>query len=147
MAWLRTEPARVIDELQKIHVRLRSLVGQLEDQAGRAPYPFIQKDLRELEAAAERSAAAVAERLAAHGRHAEENGATPPTDGRNAWERLVRLQDGYRALLQPLKVLSVRWEEEYPEDASLIAALRDRIVKSRAVVGDLVARTDPHALD
>ena len=147
MPWLRTEPAGVADELQKIHIQLRSLGKQLENQADRAPYPFITERLQTLGAAEEENATLVAQRLAALGRHADEDEDGTLVDGRNCWERLVRLQDGYRELIRQLKVLSVRWDEEHPEDATLVASVRDSASASRAVVGDLVARSDPHALD
>ncbi|MDG2307424.1 MAG: hypothetical protein P8R42_22785 [Candidatus Binatia bacterium] len=147
MSWLRTEPAGVADELQKIHIQLRALRLQLEDQADRAPYTFITERLQKLGANEERSSLAVAARLAALGRHADETDADTLVDGRNCWERLVRLQDGYRDLIRQLKPLSVRWEDEHPEDAQLLASVRDTAVASRTIVGDLVARSDPHALD
>ena len=147
MPWLRTEPASVADELEKIHVRLCALGGQLEDQADRAPYTFVSERLQALGATEQRNAVAVAKRLAALGRHAEGGDAGAPPEGRNCWERLRRLQEGYRGLIRQLKILSARWGEEHPEDASLAASLRDSVSASRAVVGDLVARADPHALD
>lgn len=147
MPWLRTEPAGVADELQKIHIQLRTLEKQLEDQADRAPYPFITERLQALGQREERNAVSVAQRLAALGRHADDAEGDVVLEGRNSWERLVRLQDGYRELIRQLKLLAVRWDEEHPEDALLAAAVRDSAAASRAVVGDLVARSDPHALD
>lgn len=147
MPWLRTEPAGVADELQKIHIQLRSLERQLEHQADRAPYPFVTERLQALGAAEEENANLVAERLAALGRHADDDEDGALFEGRNCWERLVRLQDGYRELIRQLKVLSVRWDEEHPDDARLVSAVRDSASASRSVVGDLVARSDPHALD
>ncbi len=147
MSWLRTEPAGVADELQKIHIQLRALGKQLDDQADRAPYTFITERLQALSTTEEQNAVAVAERLAALGRHADDDGAEALVDGRNCWERLVRLQEGYRDLLRELKQLAVRWDEEHPEDARLVASVRDRAVASRTVVSDLVARADPHALN
>lgn len=147
MPWLRTEPEDVADALQKIHVQLRSIERHLEDQADRAPYTFITERLQALGAVEEKNAVAVAERLAMHGRHADEDGQAGPVQGRNCWERLVRLQEGYRELIRQLKLLSVRWEEEHPEDAILVSSVRDSASRSRAVVGDLIARSDPHALD
>jgi hypothetical protein len=145
--WLRTEPAGVADELQTIHVQLRALHEQLESQADRAPYAFVTQRLQAIGAIEEKNAVAVARRLAALGRHADENGAGAVAEGRNAWERLVKLLDAYRELIRRLKLLSVRWDDEHPEDASLVAALRDSAQASRAIVGDLIARSDPHALD
>lgn len=145
--WLRTEPTGVADELQKIHLQLRTLEKQLEDQADRAPYTFITERLEALGETEEANAVRVAARLAVLGRHADEVGPDVLIDGRNCWERLVRLQDGYRELLRQLKLLAVRWDGEHPEDARLVASVRDSASANRAVVGDLVARADPHALN
>lgn len=147
MSWLRTEPADVADELEKVYAQLRGLAHLLERQADRAPYPFITERLEALGAGEEECARAVAERLARLGRHAEDGEAQPDVRGRNCWERLVRLQDAYRELLRQLKVLVVRWEDEHPEESQLLTVVRDRAAANRAVVGDLLARSDPHALD
>lgn len=137
----------IADELQEIHIRLRALGRQLDDQADRAPYPFITERLQSLGAIEERNAVEVARHLAALGRNAASDGAAAGAEGRNCWERLVHLQDRYRELIQRLKLISVRWADEYPDEAGLAARLRDSALASRAVVGDLVARADPHALD
>ena len=44
-------------------------------------------------------------------------------------------------------MLVVRWEDEHPEESQLLTVVRDRAAANRAVVGDLLARSDPHALD
>lgn len=147
MPWLRTEPTEVADELQKVHLQLRALGKQLEDQADRAPYTFIAERLQALGETEEANAVSVAARLAVLGRHADEVGPDVLVEGRNCWERLVRLQDGYRELIRQLRPLVVRWDEEHPEDARLAASVCDSVSANRAVVGDLVARSDPHALN
>lgn len=135
------------DELQKIHIQLRAMTKQLEDQADRAPYAFITERLQALGENEERNAVRVAERLAALGRHADDAEGDVILQGRNCWERLVRLQDGYRELIRQLKLFSVRWDGEHPEDARLVASVLDGALASRAEIGDLVARSDPHALN
>lgn len=145
--WLRTEPEGVADELQKIHVQLRAIGKQLEDQADRAPYTFIAERLQELGENEESNATRVAERLAELGRHADDAESGVVLEGRNCWERLVRLQDGYRELIRGLKLVAVRWDEEHPEDAQLVASVLASASAHRATVGDLVARADPHALN
>lgn len=145
--WLRTEPAGVADDLQKIHIQLRALGKQLADQADRAPYTFITERLQALGEAEEQSAGRIAERLAVLGRHADDAEAGVLIEGRNCWERLVRLQDGYREMIRDLKLLSVRWDEEHPDDAQIVASVLGTATANRAIVGDLVARADPHALN
>lgn len=147
MSWLRTETADVVEELQTIHARLRDLARHLEEDADRAPYPHMTRILQDLAAGEQENARSVATRLATLGRHADEGATSARGEARNAWERLVHLQDGYRELLRQLKVLAVRWEGEHPEDAALVARLRDGALASRTIVGDLLARADPHALN
>lgn len=147
VSWLRTETADVVEELQTIHGRLRDLARHLEADADRAPYPHMTRILRDLAAGEQENVRGVAARLAALGRHADDGADGIRGEARNAWERLVHLQDAYRELLRQLKVLAVRWEGEHPEDAALVARLRDGALASRAIVGDLLARADPHALN
>jgi hypothetical protein len=137
----------VADELQELHAAYAGLARQLAADADCAPYAHVAERLKQLEMAEERNALAVSERLAVLGRHAGENGTPPLRPGRNAWDRLVVLLEGYRDLIRRLTGLMVRWDDERPEDAALVRDLRDHAMSHRAVVSDLMARSDPHALD
>ena len=147
MLWKQTEPSEVADELHEIHRSFQVIRESLEDQADRAPYELVRSRLRELEGVVDRGLEELSGRLADLGRHPPSIGRNEAVVGRNCWERLARLQDGYRDVIRRLKRLAVRWEEEHPEDAALAAAVRDGALRSRSVVGDLLARSDPHALD
>ena len=147
MSWLRTETADVVEELQTIHGRVRDLARHLEEDADRAPYPHMTRILQDLAAGEQENVRRLASRLATLGRHPDDGGPPVRGEARNAWERLVHLQDAYRELIRQVKVLAVRWEGEHPEDAALVARLRDGALSSRAIVGDLLARADPHALN
>jgi len=147
VSWFESESEQVARELQELHAQYRHLARVLEAHAETAPYPHVGERLQALVQVEERNARAIAERLAVLGRHPLENGAGRVPGGRNSWERLVGLLDEYRALVRRLSALWVRWDDEQPEDAALVRSLRDVATRHREEVVDLVARSDPHALD
>ncbi|MEW6270527.1 MAG: hypothetical protein AB1689_14655 [Thermodesulfobacteriota bacterium] len=147
MSWFRSEEDRVADELQTLQAEYRRLARQLESHVEVAPYPQVGERLQRLLEGEERNARTVAERLAALGRHPRENGIERIRGGRNAWERLVVMLEDYRALLRRLSSLWVRWDDEHPQDAALVRALRDSATEHREAIVDLIARSDPHAVN
>jgi hypothetical protein len=147
MAWFKSEEESASDALLEIFVACSSLARQLAEHADRAPYPQVTARLREIVAQQEENLRRLSARLAVLGRNAPENGRHAIRDGRSAWERLrVSLED-YRILIRKLAQLKARWDDERPEDAALVAALRDNAVAHREVLVDLLARSDPHAHD
>jgi hypothetical protein len=147
VSWFKSEEDRVADELQALQAEYRRLARQLEAHAEAAPYPHIGDKLQSLLQVEEGNARTLAERLAVLGRHPRENGAGPIRGGRNSWERLVVMLEDYRALLRRLSALWVRWDDEHPRDAALVRALRDSATEHREAIVDLIARSDPHAID
>ncbi len=147
VSWFESDRDRVSRELQRLHAQYRHLARVLEAHAQAAPYPQVAERLQALLRDEERNARAIADRLAELGRHPLDNGAGPPPGGRNSWERLVGLLEEYRALVRRLSTLWVRWDDEAPEDAALVRTLRDSATRHRDAIGDLVARSDPHAID
>jgi hypothetical protein len=147
MAWFKSEEESASDALLEIFVACSGLARQLEEDADRAPYPQVTARLREIVAQQEENLRRLSARLAVLGRNAPENGVRSVRDGRSAWERLrVSLED-YRLLIRKLAQLKARWDDERPEDAALVASLRDNAVAHREVLVDLLARSDPHAHD
>lgn len=147
MPWLQADEERVTGELQALHAEYRRLARQLEAHAELAPYPHIAERLQEMLQDENANAGVVSARLSALGRHLREDGTGPIRGGRNAWERLVVLLEDYRSLLRRLSELWVRWDDESPEDAALVRGLRDSALAHRETIVDLVARSDPHAID
>lgn len=145
VSWFESDSERVSRELQELHAQYRHLVRLLEAHAQAAPYPQVAERLQALLRGEERNARVIAERLAVLGRHPLDNGDGRPAEGRNSWERLVGLLGEYRALVRRLSALWVRWDDEAPEDAALVRALRDSASRHREEIVDLVARSDPHA--
>lgn len=147
VSWFKSEHDRVADELEKLYSEYRRLGRQLEADAEAAPYPHVGDRLQELVRAEERNARRVSERLAVLGRHAPEDGLGPIRSGRNSWERLVAMVEDYRSLVRLLATLRTRWDDESAEDARLVGTLRDSAAAHREAILDLVARSDPHAID
>jgi hypothetical protein len=147
MSWFQSEHERVTAEFQSLHAEYRRLMRQLESHAEVAPYPHVGERLQEILQDEDRNARVVAERLVALGRHLREDGIGEIRGGHNAWARLVVMLEDYRALLRRLSALWVRWDDEHPEDAALVRGLRDSAVGHREAIVDLVARSDPHALN
>jgi hypothetical protein len=147
MAWFKSEEESTSDALLEIYVACASLARQLEEHADRAPYPQVTARLREIVAEHEGNLRRLSARLAVLGRNAPEDGLQLSRDGRSAWERLrVSLED-YRLLIRKLAQLKARWDDERPEDAALVASLRDNAVGHREILVDLLARSDPHAFN
>lgn len=147
MSWFQSEHERVAGELQSLHAEYRRLAKQLEAHIEEAPYPHVGERLQKLAAGEERNARLVADRLVALGRHLREDGAAPIRGGGNAWARLVVMLEDYRELLRRLSGLWTRWDDEHPEDAALVHGLRDSGVAHREEIVDLIARSDPHAIN
>ena len=147
MSWFASEHERVTGELQSLHAEYRRLSRQIESYAEAVPYPHIGDRLQEILRDEDRNAGVVSARLTALGRHLREDGVGEIRGGRNSWERLVVLLEDYRSLLRRLSALWVRWDDESPEDAALVRGLRDSAVEHRETIVDLVARSDPHAID
>jgi len=147
VSWFESQADRVAEELQGLQAEYRRLARQLESHAEIAPYPHIGDQLQQILQAEERNARTLAERLAVLGRHPKENGSDQIRGGRNSWERLVVTLEDYRSLLRRLSALWVRWDDEHPVDAALVRSLRDSAAEHREAIVDLVARSDPHAID
>ena len=147
MSWFDSDGERVARELQELHAQYRHLVHQLETYAEAAPYPHVADRLHALVRVEEGNARAVADRLAVLGRHPLDNGDGHVPGGRNSWQRLVNLLDEYRSLVRRLAGLLASWNDEQPEDAALVRTLRDAASRHREEIVDLVARSDPHAIN
>lgn len=147
MSFFQSEHERVAGELQQLHGEYRRLARQLEAHVDEAPYPQVADRLRKLVEEEDANARRIADRLVVLGRHLRDDGAGPIRGGRNAWERLVVTLEDYRSLLRRLSGLWTRWDDEHPEDAALVHQLRDSAVAHREQVVDLLARSDPHALN
>ncbi len=147
MPWFRTDDERVADELETARGEILRLRRQLEAHAELAPYPQVAERLLELQRAEEANARVLAERLIALGRPAPVDRLGPVRGGRNAWERMAVTLEDYRSLLRRLTQLWVRWDDEHPEDAALVRRVLDSATADRDAVVDLLARSDPHAID
>ena len=147
MGWFKSEEESAADALFEVYVAWSSLARQLEEDADRAPYPQVSARLREIVAEQEENLRRVSARLAVLGRNAPDEGLRPVREGRSAWERLRVTLEEYRLLIRKLSQLKARWDDERPEDAALVSGLRENAVTHREVLVDLLARSDPHAIN
>lgn len=147
VAWFKTDSERVADGLEAAHDEILRLARQIEYHAELAPYPFMAERLKRISGEEERSARLLGDRLMALGRQPLAASSGAIRTGRNSWERLIQDTDDYRALLRRLSQLWVRWDDESAEDAAVIRSVLDASARNRDALNDLVARSDPHALD
>ncbi len=143
----RSEVERIGEGWAGVERDLARLSRQLEAHAERATYPQFADSLRHIAGSLAGDVRRVAERMAQLGRRAEINGAAPLAEGRSTWDRLRLSLEDVRVLLRQLGQLLVRWDDEHPAEAALVRDVRARLSGHRAALGDLLARSDPHALD
>ena len=147
VSWFKKESERVADGLEAVHDDILRLARQIEFHADLAPYPFMAERLKKISGDEERSARLIGDRLMALGRQPSIAPSGAIRTGRNSWERLIQDSDDYRALLRRLSPLWVRWDDESTEDAAVVRSVLDAATRHRDELNDLVARSDPHALD
>lgn len=147
VGWFKTDSDRVADGLEAAHDEILRLARQIEYHSELAPYPFMAERLKRISDDEERNARRIGERLMALGRQPLASSAGAIRTGRNSWERLIQDSDDYRALLRRLSQLWVRWDDESSEDAAVVRSVLDASTRNRDDLNDLVARSDPHALD
>ena len=122
------------------------LAQQLRAHAGEAPYAQAAERLRRLaelvDSQVRRLQTAIAERGAAipavHG---------TPQMGRNHWTRLVVDLDEVRAAGQRYLEQAIRWEDSDAPLGELLRALECEEQHHRQWLQDLVAKSDPHAIN
>lgn len=145
-SWYQSESERLIDDLSGLYADLHHLAQHLGQVAGEAPYPHVVEKLRQLEDEVGACAEEVHRRLHALGKRPSAGERSGP-EGRSSWARLGVLVEEVRSLLRKLGGLEARWEDEQATDAVLFRSLAERGRRHRAELGDLLARSDPHAID
>ena len=123
-----------------------ALAQQLRDHAKQAPYPSAADRLNELAAADEEQAKRLAAAIQGLGGTMPE-GAPAPRGGRSHWARIMEdLRDKQSAGTRYLEQ-AMEWDTEFPEIAELLRALEREEHQHRVLIRDLVAKSDPQALD
>lgn len=120
---------------------------QLRLHAERVPYRTLTAPLLALAARADAHSALLRDRVTQLGGSIEVVGASVPHGGRNYWERLTLDLRNLRTQSKRYLELAQRWDVEDAETAALFTHLAHEDTAMSRVVGDLVARSDPHAQD
>lgn len=133
------------DLLEDYNAEIR-LAQQLRRHADEAPYAQAAERLREIadldSARAERLCTEI-ERLGGSVSPPE----TTPRGGKNHWSRLVADLEDTRAASKRYLEQAIRWDIVRPEISELLRGLEREEQQLRLRLQDLIARSDPHALN
>ena len=137
---------RLAGDLTAAYLEELRLARQLRLHAERVPYPNLAAPLLGLADRQERHAALLRERVGGLGGNVGADGVGVPREGRNYWERLTFDLADLRALSQRYLELTHYWDVD-AESAALCARLAHEDGEACHLIGDLIARSDPHAAD
>ncbi|MBI4524016.1 MAG: hypothetical protein HY695_09425 [Deltaproteobacteria bacterium] len=141
----RSRNADLADILRDDYVNLLRLADQVDDHAGKAPYPSVAARLREISAENRRTAAALKEKFPAVAGPGAEGTELPLKTGTNHWERMVHDLEDTKTLETRLFVQAVRLAEEAPEISGLLRDIASIQAHNKEIFIDLIARADPQA--
>ncbi|HUI28194.1 MAG TPA: hypothetical protein VL403_19095 [Candidatus Kryptonia bacterium] len=137
-----------IPELQQVQVGFAQRARQLRRHAEQAPNQLNRLELGRLadedQARVQEIAAALA---AVGGQPAEAPVLAAVTGSFNHWARLVEDLESHRAAVRRLRERVIHFAETLPDTAALFDRLYDEEEKHLTVLRDLIARTDPQAID
>jgi hypothetical protein len=136
-----------IPHLQKTYVGLLQRSAQMRQHAEAAPNQLNQDELKRLAAEDEARARRVAEALASAGAASTAAPELPRTGAPNHWARLVQDLEAHRAAVRLLREQSIQLADSSPETAALLAELCVQEDQHAIRLRDLIARTDPQALN
>lgn len=138
---------RIIDDLTAAYHEELRVALQLRVHAERVPYPNLAAILLGLAEREDAHAALAREQLARLGAPVASAGAGMPRGGRNYWQRLTFDLEDIRAKSARHRELAQHWDIEDAETAAVFDRLAREDMALCRVIGDLIARSDPHAED
>jgi hypothetical protein len=138
---------RLLGDLTTAYFEELRLAGQLRAHAERVPYPDLATVLLGLANGQDQHAALVRERVARLGGALDTSQVGAPHEGPNYWARLTHDLADLRAQGLSYLELAHRWDTEDEESAALCATLAHEESAACRVIGDMIARSDPHAAD
>lgn len=122
------------------------LAKQLRDHAQKAPYAHAEKLLLGLAEAEETQVERLRAAIEGLGGSAAAD-ALPPDQAKNHWARMVLDLEAKQAAGNRYLEQAIRWENLHPEIGELLRTLEREQQAHRQALRDLVARSDPHALN
>jgi len=138
---------RIIVDLTAAYQDELRVALQLRLHAERVPYPNLAATLLGLAERKDAHAALVREQLARLGGVVEGTATGSPRGGRNYWERLTFDLEDLRAKSARYRELAQHWDVDDEETAAVFERLSHEDAALCRVIGDLIARSDPHAED
>ena len=138
---------RILGALAAAYNGELQVARQLRLHAERVPYPNLAARLLALADQADAHAVLLRERATTLGGVVDTDGVGTPRGGHNYWERLTFDLQDLRAQSKRYLELAQHWDIEDAETAALFARLAHEDGAMCRVVGDLIARSDPHAQD
>ena len=136
----------VADLAAAYHEELR-VAMQLRVHAQHVPYPNLAATLLGLAEREDAHAALVREQLTKLGATVANGDVGAPRGGRNYWERLTIDLEDLRSKVQRYRELALHWDVADAESAAVFERLAHEDTALCRVLGDLIARSDPHAED
>ena len=123
------------------------MAAQLRAHAERVPYPNLATTLLELAAEEDAHATLLEQHLERVGGRLNGTPAIATRSGRNYWERLTIDLEMLRAKSKRYLELAQHWDVDDAAAAALLTELAHQDAAMCRVLADLIARSDPHALD
>lgn len=138
---------RILGDLAAAYHDELRVAQQLRLHAERVPYPNLVARVLALADRSDAHAGLLRERATQLGGAVDASGAGAPRSGHNYWERLTVDLEDLRAQSKRYLELAQHWDIEDAETAALFARLAHEDAAMCRVLGDLIARSDPHAQD
>ena len=138
---------RILEDLHHAYLEELRLARQLRLHAERVPYLPQARTLEDLAAQEDVHGASLEGEIRRLGGLPDLAGLGEPRGGRNHWERLSLDLAAIQAHGKRFIELAQRWDIDHPETATLLMRLAHEEGALARVVGELLARSDPHAVD
>jgi bacterioferritin (cytochrome b1) len=137
-----------LPELQRAHAGLLQIAQQMRHHAELAPNQLSREQLLRLAEEDETQAKRVAEAIGALGGGTLPHAVPPvPAGALNHWARLVQDLELHRTATRHLREEAIHFAENLPETGSLFEQICAEEEIHAVQLRDLIARTDPQALD
>ena len=136
----------LIRDLAADYIAEIALAQQLRAHAKVAPYPSAGERLNELAAAEDEQAKRLAAAIEGLGGTLPE-GSPEPCGGRSHWARIMEDLRAGQAAGARYNEQAMAWDVEFPEIGELLRSLEHEEHHHRVMLRDLIAKSDPQALD
>jgi hypothetical protein len=137
-----------IPELQRAHDALRQRAAQMRQHAETAPNHLSQEELRRLADEDEAEAGNLAAAIANLGAQPAKRFREPmPAGTLNHWGRLVQDLEAHRVAIRALREEAIHFADTVPEASEAFERACQAEDAHAVRIRNLIARTDPQALD